>query len=252
MVYFVGAGPGAEDLITVRGMRLLEQADVVIYAGSLVNPALLKYVKTGCVLHDSAFMTLEDVLAVIEEAEDRKFVTVRLHSGDPSIYGAIREQMDALREREIDFAICPGVSSMSGAAAALELEYTLPGVSQSIIVTRQQGQTEMPEGEELRSLAVHHATMVLFLSAGLAEQVKDQLLAGGYEPDTPVAVVHKATWPEEKILRTTLDKLPREMEREQIVRTALIIVGKVLNGGGRRSRLYDASFTTGFRKGKEQ
>lgn len=252
MVYFVGAGPGAEDLITVRGMRLLEQADVVIYAGSLVNPALLKYVKTGCVLHDSAFMTLEDVLDVIEEAEDRKFVTVRLHSGDPSIYGAIQEQMDALRERKIDFVVCPGVSSMSGAAAALELEYTLPGVSQSIIVTRQQGQTEMPEGEELRSLADHHATMVLFLSAGLAEQVKYQLLAGGYEPDTPAAVVYKATWPEEKIVRTTLDKLPQEMERAKIVRTALIIVGNVLDGGGRRSRLYDASFTTGFRKGKEQ
>ena len=252
MVYFVGAGPGAEDLITVRGMRLLEQADVVIYAGSLVNPALLKYVKTGCVLHNSAFMTLEDVLDVIEESEARKLVTVRLHSGDPSIYGAIQEQMDALRERKIDFTICPGVSSMFGAAAALELEYTLPGVSQSIIVTRQQGQTEMPEGEQLRSLAAHHATMVLFLSAGLAEQVKEQLLAGGYEPDTPVAVDYKATWPEEKIVRTTLDKLPQEMEKEKIVRTALIIVGKVLDGGGRRSRLYDASFTTGFRKGKEQ
>lgn len=252
MVHFVGAGPGAEDLITVRGMRLLEQADVIIYAGSLVNPALLRYAREGCAFHDSAVMTLEEVMAVIEEAEDRKLVTVRLHSGDPSIYGAIREQMDALRERRIDFAICPGVSAMSGAAASLELEYTLPGVSQSIIVTRQQGRTEMPKGEELRGLAAHHATMVLFLSAGLAEQVKGQLLAGGYAPDTPAAVVYKATWPEEKILRTTLEGLPRVMERERIGRTALIIVGKVLDGGGQRSRLYDGTFTTGFRRGTER
>ncbi|MCM1567908.1 MAG: precorrin-4 C(11)-methyltransferase [Roseburia sp.] len=252
MVYFVGAGPGAEDLITIRGMRLLEQADVIVYAGSLVNPALLQYAGAGCELHDSAYMTLEEVVAVIEDAENRNLVTVRLHSGDPSIYGAIQEQMEALQERRIPFSICPGVSSMSAAAAALQLEYTQPGISQSILITRQQGLTEVPKGEELCSLAAHHATMVLFLSAGLAQQVKSQLLAGGYDGDTPVAVVYRATWPEEKILRTTLDKLPLEMEREKMVRTALIIVGKVLDGGGRRSRLYDADFSTGYRKGKEK
>lgn len=252
MVHFVGAGPGAEDLITVRGMRLLEQADVIIYAGSLVNPGILGYAKKNCELYDSAVMTLEQVLAVVEDAEGKGLCTVRLHSGDPSIYGAIREQMDALRERRIPFALCPGVSSMAGAAAALQLEYTLPGVSQSIIITRHQGRTRVPEGEALGSMAAHHATMVLFLSAGLAEQVKGQLLEGGYEPDTPVAVVYKATLPEEKILRTTLEEFPREMERAQIRRTALIIVGRVLKGAYRRSRLYDPAFSTGFRKGEER
>lgn len=252
MVHFVGAGPGAEDLITIRGLKLLQQADVIIYAGSLVNPALLKEAKEGCEIHNSAYMTLEEVIAVLEEAEKRGLTTVRLHTGDPSIYGAIREQMEELDRRGIVYDICPGVSSFCGAASSLRTEYTLPGVSQSVIITRAEGRTPVPEGERLRELARHQATMVLFLSSGLAEQVREELLAGGYRKDTPVAVVYKATWPEERILHTVLEKLPERMKQEQIHKTALIIVGEVLGAAFERSRLYDPGFTTEFRKGKEE
>lgn len=252
MVHFVGAGPGAEDLITVRGLRLLEQADVVIYAGSLINHKLLDYTKESCECHDSAVMTLDQILTVMEEAEGRGLMTVRLHSGDPAIYGAVREQMDGLKERGIKFVMCPGVSSMAGAAAALQLEYTLPGVSQSMIVTRVQGHTKVPEKERLVSLAEHHATMVIFLSSALAEQVKEQLIAGGYREDTPAAVVYKATWPEEKVLRTTLGKLPTDMEKWEISRTALIIVGDVLGDVYEKSRLYDPAYATGYRERKTE
>lgn len=251
MVYFVGAGPGAEDLITVRGLGYLKKADVIIYAGSLVNPGLLKSAKKECRIYNSAYMNLEEVLAVMEEAERDHLMTVRLHTGDPSIYGAIKEQMDELKARGISYRVCPGVSSMSGAAASLQMEYTLPEVSQSIIISRAEGRTAVPERERLRELAVHQSTMILFLSSGLAKKVREELLAGGYGEDTPVAVVYKATWPEEKILRTTLKNLPEEMEREEITKTALIIVGRVLEGDYEKSRLYDASFTTEYRKGKE-
>lgn len=251
MVYFVGAGPGAEDLITVRGLGYLKKADVIIYAGSLVNPGLLKSAKKECRIYNSAYMNLEEVLAVMEEAERDHLMTVRLHTGDPSIYGAIKEQMDELKARGISYRVCPGVSSMSGAAASLQMEYTLPEVSQSIIISRAEGRTAVPERERLRELAVHQSTMILFLSSGLAKKVREELLAGGYGEDTPVAVVYKATWPEEKILRTTLKNLPEEMEREAITKTALIIVGRVLEGDYEKSRLYDASFTTEYRKGKE-
>lgn len=249
MVYFVGAGPGAEDLITIRGLNYLKEADVIIYAGSLVNPALLKAAKEECKIYNSAYMTLEEVIAVMEEAEKEKLMTVRLHTGDPSIYGAIREQMDALTERGIAFLVCPGVSSLFGAAAALQVEYTLPEVSQSVIISRAEGRTPVPEKESIRKLAEHQSTMVLFLSSGLAQKVKEELLAGGYAADTPVAVVYKATWPEEKILHTTVEKLPEDMEREQIHKTALIVVGNILGKEYQKSKLYDASFTTEFRKG---
>ncbi len=251
MVHFVGAGPGAEDLITVRGLRYLQQADVIIYAGSLVNPGLLKEVKEGCRIYDSAYMNLEEVLQVMREAEEAGFMTVRLHTGDPSIYGAIREQMDALEDCRIPYDVCPGVSSFSGAAAALRMEYTLPAVSQTIIISRASGRTAVPERESLQLLAAHQATMVLFLSSGLAEEVKRELLAGGLAPETPVAVVYKATWPEEKILRTTLERLPEEMEKAGIHKTALIVVGNVLGREYERSRLYDAAFTTGYREGNK-
>lgn len=251
MVHFVGAGPGAPDLITVRGAGLLRKADVVIYAGSLVNPALLESTRPDCRIYNSAEMTLEEVLAVMERAEEKGQTTVRLHTGDPSLYGAIQEQMDALREKGVPFDVCPGVSSMSGAAASLRMEYTLPGVSQSVVITRAEGRTAVPERESLRSFAAHGASMVLFLSAGLAEQVQQELLAGGYEEGTPVSVVYKATWPEEKILRATLGCLAAEMRREGIQKTALIIVGGRQDGGYEKSKLYDAAFTTGFRKGKE-
>lgn len=250
MVHFVGAGPGAEDLITVRGQNLIKDADVIIYAGSLVNPELLKSAKENCSIYDSAYMTLEEVIAVMEETEKKKQMTVRLHTGDPAIYGAIREQMDELEKRKIAYDVCPGVSSLFGAAASLRVEYTLPGVSQSVIITRAEGRTPVPEKERLAELARHQATMVLFLSSGLADKVKKELLEGGYAPETPVAVVYKATWQEETILRTTIEKLPEAMKKEEISKTALIVIGDVLGDVYEKSKLYDAAFTTGFRKGK--
>lgn len=249
MVHFVGAGPGAEDLITIRGYRLIENADVIIYAGSLVNPALLKSAKEDCSIYNSAYMNLEEVIEVMVEAEKKGWMTVRLHTGDPAIFGAVREQMDELEKRRIAYDVCPGVSSLFGAAAALRTEYTLPEVSQSVIITRAEGRTAVPEKEALSELARHQATMILFLSSGLADKVKAQLLEGGYASDTPVAVVYKATWPEEKILRTTVEKLPEAMKQEEITKTALIVVGNVLGDEYAKSRLYDASFSTEFRKG---
>lgn len=252
MIHFVGAGPGAPDLITVRGLTYLKQADVIIYAGSLVNPELLKAAGPDCRIYNSAYMTLEEVIAVMEEAEQAGLTTVRLHTGDPSLYGAIKEQMEELNKCGTHYDVCPGVSAFSGAAAALQVEYTLPEVSQSVIITRAEGRTPVPEKESLRGLAAHQATMVLFLSAGLSEKVKEELLAGGYEPDTPVAVVYKATWPEERILHTTLQKLPEAMKEAGITKTALIVAGDILKAGPvNKSRLYDAAFTTGYRKGTE-
>lgn len=198
MVHFVGAGSGAPDLITLRGARLLGEADVVIYAGSLVNPELLTLTKPGCELHDSAKLTLEEVIALVEAAERMGKTTVRLHTGDPSIYGAVREQFDELAKRGIAFDVCPGVSSFCGAAAALRTEYTLPDVSQTVIITRAAGRTPVPERESIRSLAAHGATMVLFLSTALTETLQGELLAGGYAAETPAAIVYKATWPEER------------------------------------------------------
>ena len=249
MVHFVGAGPGAKDLITVRGKELLERADVIIYAGSLVNPELLEYAKKDCEIHNSAYMTLEEVIAVMVKAEREQKMTVRLHTGDPAIFGAIKEQMDELEQYEIPYDVCPGVSALFGAAASLRVEYTLPEVSQSVIITRAQGRTKVPQKESLVSMAGHKATMVLYLSSSLAAQVKRDLMAGGYDEDTPVAIVYKATWPDEKIIRTTLKQLPETMEREEIHKTALIIVGAVLDGSYEKSKLYDKTFTTEFRKG---
>ena len=249
MVYFVGAGPGAKDLITVRGKELLEQADVIIYAGSLVNPELLEYAKNNCEIHNSAYMTLEEVIETMEKAEEEGKTTVRLHTGDPAIFGAIKEQMDELEKRHISYEVCPGVSSLFGAAASLKVEYTLPDVSQSVIITRAQGRIKVPQKESLISMAGHEATMVLYLSSGLAGKVREDLIKGGYREDTPVAVVYKATWPDEKIIRTTLSCLPETMEKEGIRKTALIIVGDVLDGQYEKSKLYDKTFTTEYRKG---
>ncbi|MGI6031666.1 MAG: precorrin-4 C(11)-methyltransferase [Eubacteriales bacterium] len=251
MIHFVGAGSGAADLITVRGKSLLEQADVIIYAGSLVNPALLDYAKEGCEIHNSAHMTLEEVLAVMERAEAESKMTVRLHTGDPSIYGAIREQMDLLEEKKIPYAVCPGVSSFCGAAAALGAEYTLPDVSQTVIITRMAGRTPVPEKEEIASLASHGATMCIFLSAGMTEKLRERLLEGGYAPDTPAALVYKATWPDEKVVRCTVDTLPQAAEENGIRKTALILVGGFLGKEYQRSLLYHPAFTTEFRQGTE-
>lgn len=252
MVHFVGAGPGAVDLITVRGKNYLEQADVVIYAGSLVNPELLKNCKVSCEIYDSAKMTLEEVLAVITEAEQQQKMIVRLHTGDPSIYGAIREQMDQLDEKQISYDVTPGVSSFCGAAASLQLEYTLPDVSQSVIITRMEGRTGVPTKESIQSFAAHHATMVVFLSTGLLEELQKRLVEGGYEPDTPAAMVYKATWPEEEKYICTVSTLYQTAREHNITKTALMIIGDVVNSSNySRSKLYDPTFTTEFREGNK-
>lgn len=250
MIYFVGAGCGAPDLITVRGMRLLEQADVIIYAGSLVNPELLQYAKNSCTIYNSAEMTLDEVITVMEQAESVRKLTVRLHTGDPCIFGAIREQMDRLDELGIRYEICPGVSSFCGAAAVLQAEYTLPEVSQTVILTRMAGRTPVPEREEIRSLAAHHATMVIFLSAGMTETLSAELTAGGYAPETPAAIVYKASWPEEKVCRCTVGTLAKTAKRNGIRKTALITVGDFLGDDYALSKLYDPAFETEFREAK--
>lgn len=248
MIYFVGAGSGAPDLITVRGVRLLSEADVIVYAGSLVNPALLEYKKDGCEVYNSAKMTLEEVIAVMAPAAKAGKTVVRLHTGDPCVYGAHREQMDELDKRGIPYEVCPGVSSFCGAAAALKAEYTLPNVSQSVILTRMEGRTPVPEKEQIEAFAAHGATMVIFLSAGQLPRLSERLIAGGYAPDTPAAIVYKATWPDEKVVRTTVGELAAAGAREGITKTALITVGGFLGTEYERSKLYDPTFTTEFRE----
>ncbi len=249
MVHFVGAGSGAVDLITVRGKRLIEEADVIIYAGSLVNPALLDYAKKDCQVHNSAYLHLDEIIDLMKKAEEQGLTTVRLHTGDPSVYGAVREQMDRLKEAGIDYDVCPGVSSFCGAAAALKAEYTLPDVSQSVIITRMAGRTPVREAESMRSLAAHQATMVIFLSMGLLEKLTAELLAGGYRADTPAAIVYKATWEDEKVLRCTVSELAQTAKKHGITKTALITVGGFLGDDYALSKLYDAEFTTEFRNG---
>ncbi len=251
MVHFVGAGSGAADLITVRGARLLGECDVVIYAGSLVNPELLSYTKEGCEIHDSARMTLEEVMEVIRRAEKEGKTTVRLHTGDSSIYGAVREQFDRLAELGIEYDVCPGVSSFCGAAASLKTEYTLPDVSQTVIITREAGRTPVPERESIRDLAAHRATMVLFLSTSLTEKLQADLLEGGYSPDTPAAVVYKATWPDEKVFRCTVGTLHDTVTENGLTKTSLIIVGGCMGDRYDRSLLYHPGFTTGYREASE-
>ena len=252
MVNFVGAGSGAVDLITVRGQRLLEEADVIVYAGSLVNPGILDGRKESCEVHNSAYMTLEEVIEVMEAAYREGKQVVRLHTGDPSIYGAVREQMDELKKRGIPYEICPGVSSFCGAAAALKAEYTLPDISQSVVITRMAGRTPVPERESIRSFAAHQATMVIFLSTGLLEELTRELLAGGYAPDTPAAIVYKATWEDEKSFVCTVETLAQTAKENNITKTALMIIGDVVaHHSYERSKLYDPGFTTEFRKGSD-
>ncbi|MDM8245743.1 precorrin-4 C(11)-methyltransferase [Collinsella tanakaei] len=248
MVHFVGAGSGAADLITLRGDRLLRAADVVIWAGSLVNPELLEVCRPDCEIHDSAIMTLEEVIAVMERAHVSGREVVRLHTGDPSVYGAIQEQMDALEARGIPFDVTPGVSSFCGAAAALKQELTLPGVSQTVMLTRLEGRTPMPAGEDMRTLAAHGSTMVIFLSAGMLERLQEELLSAGRQADEPAAIVYKATWPDEQVLRCSVGTLAATGAAHGIRATALVVVGRVLEGAYERSRLYDPGFATGFRK----
>ena len=251
MVYFVGAGSGAADLITVRGMRLLQQADVIIYAGSLVNPELLQYAKADCEIHNSAKLTLEEVLQIMQEAQEQGKMLVRLHTGEPSIYGAVREQMDALDALQIPYESCPGVSACFGAAASLNLEYTLPGVSQTLIITRMEGRTGVPEKESIESLAAHQASMAIYLSTGMLQELSRRLIVGGYAPDRPAALVYKATWPEEEAYICTVETLAQVAEEHGITKTALVLVGDVITHGSyQKSRLYAADFSTEFRKAK--
>ena len=252
MVYFVGAGTGAVDLITVRGMRLLEKADVIIYAGSLVNPELLQYANKDCEIHDSAKLTLEEVLIVMQKAEVEGKITVRLHTGEPSIYGAVREQMDELDRLGISYESCPGVSACFGAAASLNLEYTLPGISQSLIITRMEGRTKVPEKESIESFAAHQASMAIYLSTGMLKELSERLVAGGYRKETPTALVYKATWPEEEAYICTIETLYNTAKEHGITKTALVLVGEIITHQNYiKSRLYAADFSTEFRQAKE-
>ncbi len=249
MVYFVGAGCGAADLITVRGMKLLQKADVIIYAGSLVNPELLDYAKEACRIYNSATMTLKEVINVMESSEEKNLITVRLHTGDQSIYGAVREQMDELDRLGIKYESCPGVSACFGAAASLNLEFTLPEVSQSLIITRMEGKTPVPPEESIQSFASHHATMAIYLSTGMLEELSKRLVEGGYKNTTPAVLIYKATWPEEKSFRCTVETLARTAQENKITKTALVLVGNVLTHSSyAKSRLYAEDFETEFRK----
>ncbi len=253
MVYFVGAGTGAADLITVRGMNMLKQADVIIYAGSLVNPELLNYAKAECEIYNSAKLTLDDVIDIMKQAEAKEKMTVRLHTGDPSIYGAVREQMDELDRLGIAYESCPGVSACFGAAASLNLEYTLPDISQSLIITRMEGKTKVPPKESIESFAAHQSSMAIYLSTGMLEELSKRLVAGGYRKDTPAALVYRATWPEEKVITCTVEDLPSVAGEHGITKTALVLVGEVITHRNyKKSRLYAPDFSTEFRQAKEK
>ncbi|MCF2642822.1 MAG: precorrin-4 C(11)-methyltransferase [Lachnospiraceae bacterium] len=253
MVYFVGAGSGAADLITVRGMHLLEQADVIIYAGSLVNPELLSYAKAECKIYNSAKLTLDEVLTIMKRSEAEKKMLVRLHTGDPSIYGAVREQMDELDRLGIGYESCPGVSACFGAAASLNLEYTLPDISQTLIITRMEGKTKVPAKESIESLAAHKTSMAIYLSTGMLDELSKRLIAGGYKKDTPAALVYKATWPEEIAVTCTIETLPESAKEHGIRKTALVLVGDVITHQNyQKSRLYAPDFSTEFRQAKEE
>lgn len=253
MVYFVGAGTGAVDLITVRGMRLLEKADVIIYAGSLVNPDLLDYAKKDCQIHNSARLTLDEVIDIMKKASEEDKTIVRLHTGEPSIYGAVREQMDELDRLGIEYESCPGVSACFGAAASLNLEYTLPDISQSLIITRMEGRTKVPPRESIESFAAHQSSMAIYLSTGMLDELSRRLLAGGYREDTPAALVYKATWPEEEKYICTVKTLAETAREHKITKTALVLVGDVIGHRNyEKSRLYASDFSTEYRQAKEK
>ena len=253
MIDFVGAGPGATDLITVRGMELIKKADVIIYAGSLVNPRLLSYAKKEAEVFDSSRLTLENVIDIMVKAEAEGKDTVRLHTGEQSIYGAVREQMDALDEKNIPYRSCPGVSACFGAAASLDIEYTRPGISQTLIITRMEGKTPVPDDEKIELLASHKASMAVYLSSGMLDKLQEKLIKGGYDKDTPAAIVYKATWPEERQFICTVGTLYETGTKNGITKTAIVLVGDaVTHKNFDRSKLYDPAFTTGYRKGTSQ
>ena len=246
-VHIVGAGPGDPELITRKGYRLVQEADVVIYAGSLVNPEILEACKEGCEIHNSASMSLDDVLAVTKARVAEGKTVVRLHTGDPAIYGAIQEQMDALKEMGITYDVTPGVSSFLATAAALQQEYTLPNVTQTVIITRMEGRTPMPEKEKLSMLASHGATMCIFLSVQMIDKVAAELIEGGYDKTTPVAIVVKASWPDQRIIRGTLETIADVVAEEGVIRQAMIVVSRVLDTDYELSKLYDKGFAHMYR-----
>ena len=249
-VHIVGAGPGDPELITRKGYRLVQEADVVIYAGSLVNPEILEACKEGCEIHNSASMSLDDVLAVTKASVTEGKTVVRLHTGDPAIYGAIQEQMDALKEMGITYDVTPGVSSFLATAAALQQEYTLPNVTQTVIITRMEGRTPMPEKEKLSMLASHGATMCIFLSVQMIDKVAAELIEGGYDKTTPVAIVVKASWPDQRIIRGTLETIADVVAEEGVIRQAMIVVSRVLDTDYELSKLYDKGFAHMYRDAK--
>ena len=249
-VHIVGAGPGDPELITRKGYRLVQEADVVIYAGSLVNPAILEACKEGCEIHNSASMSLDDVLAVTKASVAEGKTVVRLHTGDPAIYGAIQEQMDALKEMGITYDVTPGVSSFLATAAALQQEYTLPNVTQTVIITRMEGRTPMPEKEKLSMLASHGATMCIFLSVQMIDKVAAELIEGGYDKTTPVAIVVKASWSDQRIIRGTLETIADVVAEEGVIRQAMIVVSRVLDTDYELSKLYDKGFAHMYRDAK--
>ncbi len=251
MVHIVGAGPGDPELITVKGQKYLREADVVIYAGSLVNPELLKLCREDAEIHNSASMTLSEVVEVVARAEREGRMTVRLHTGDPAIYGAIQEQMDLFRKKNIAYDVTPGVSSFLATAAVLKQEYTLPGISQTVIITRNEGRTPVPEREKIRALAAHQSTMCIFLSITMLEEVVRELIAGGYEEATPIAIVQRATWPEQKVVRATLSTIVDAVKDKAIDRTAMIVVSRCLAAEYDLSRLYAPEFSHMFREASQ-
>lgn len=246
-VHFVGAGPGDKELITLKGYKLLSNADVVIYAGSLVNPALLEYCKEGCEIHNSAYMDLQQITDVMEKGIKEGKSVVRLQTGDFSIYGSIREQVEELNKIDIDYDCTPGVSSFLGASSALGVEYTVPEISQSVVITRMEGRTPVPEKESIESFAKHQTSMVIFLSVQEIEKVVDRLIDGGYPETTPIAVVYKATWPDEKIVKGTLQDIAEKVKENNITKTALIMVGEFLGKEYNNSKLYDKDFKHEYR-----
>jgi len=249
-VIFIGGGPGDPELLTIKAYNIIKKADVIIYAGSLVNRDVLNCAKKGSIIKNSASMNLDEILDLMDESVKNGKLVARVHTGDPAIYGAIGEQMEVLRQRKIDFEIIPGVSSFFAAAAALETELTLPMVSQTVIITRPEGRTPKPSSEAISKLAEHHATMCIFLGVQMIENVVNDLLIH-YKPETPVAVVQKASWPDQKIVRGTLNDISGKVQTSGITKTAMIIVGDVLDTKRiTPSKLYDRRFTHEYRKGE--
>lgn len=247
-VYYIGAGPGDPDLITVKGRKIVEKSDIIIYAGSLVNRAIIDCAREDAEIFNSASMTLEEVMEVTLRGVQEGKLVARVHTGDPSIYGAIREQIDILDKHNIPCEVIPGVSSFVASAAAMRKEFTLPGVSQTVICTRMEGRTPVPEGEALDKLASHKASMAIFLSVQNIDGVVEKLLVH-YEPDTPVAVIQKATWPDQMIVLGTLSDIAMKVQEAGITKTAQILVGRFLGDEYELSKLYDKTFTHEYREG---